>query len=96
MTFGCFPNQEGCVELNIVTCRGCNIRARFRQRGCESVVTAYSFIVLFLFDYTIAFGVSENEKKQKLKSIIREFATVILSYGFTIEDIINELKNQKP
>jgi GntR family transcriptional regulator len=38
----------------------------------------------------------ESEKKQKLRSIIREFTTVIFSYGFTTEDIINELKNQKP
>jgi len=39
---------------------------------------------------------SESERRQKLKSIIREFSTVILSYGFTTDDIINELKNQKP
>jgi len=39
---------------------------------------------------------SDFERKQKLKSILREFTTVILSYGFTIEDVINELKNQKP
>ena len=39
---------------------------------------------------------SDLERKQKLKSILREFTTVILSYGFTIEDVINELKNQKP
>jgi GntR family transcriptional regulator len=38
---------------------------------------------------------SDYERKQKLKGIIRQFTTVIFSYGFTIEDIINELKNQK-
>jgi GntR family transcriptional regulator len=39
---------------------------------------------------------TESEKKQKLRGIIREFTTVFFSYGFSTEDIINELKNQKP
>ena len=38
--------------------------------------------------------VFEAERKQKLKSIIRDFTTIILSYGFTIEELIDELKNQ--
>lgn len=39
--------------------------------------------------------ITESEKKQKLQSIVRDFATVIYSYGFTTEDLINELKNHK-
>ncbi|HAH23926.1 MAG TPA: GntR family transcriptional regulator [Prolixibacteraceae bacterium] len=37
----------------------------------------------------------ESERHQKLQSIIRDFTTVSLSYGFTIDELINELKNQK-
>lgn len=37
----------------------------------------------------------ESERHQKLQSIIRDFTTITLSYGFTIDELINELKNQK-
>lgn len=37
----------------------------------------------------------ETERKQKLQSIIRDFTTITLSYGFTIDELIDELKNQK-
>jgi GntR family transcriptional regulator len=47
------------------------------------------------FINTGSYTLSENERKQKLRGIIRQFTTVLYSYGFTTEDIINELKNQK-
>ena len=37
----------------------------------------------------------DSERKQKLQSIIREFTTITYSYGFTIDELIVELKNQK-
>lgn len=37
----------------------------------------------------------ETERKQKLQSIIRDFTTITYSYGFTIDELIDELKNQK-
>lgn len=37
----------------------------------------------------------ESERRQKLQSIIRDFTTITLSYGFTIDELIDELKNQK-
>jgi len=37
----------------------------------------------------------DSERKQKLQSIIREFTTITLSYGFTLDELIDELKNQK-
>jgi len=37
----------------------------------------------------------ESERQQKLQSIIRDFTTITFSYGFTIDELINELKNQK-
>lgn len=38
--------------------------------------------------------VFESERQQKLQSIIHEFTTISHSYGFTIDELINELKNQ--
>jgi GntR family transcriptional regulator len=39
--------------------------------------------------------ISENEKSKKLQDICNEFCTIALSYGFTINDIINHLKKVK-
>ena len=35
-----------------------------------------------------------KEKKKKLKSICNEFLTIAFSYGFTTEDVINELRKK--
>ena len=43
----------------------------------------------------IEIQISENEKKKKLQEICQEFCTIAFSYGFSINDIMNELKNQK-
>lgn len=37
--------------------------------------------------------INDSERKQKLHEIIREFSTIGLSYGFTIDELIDELKN---
>jgi len=36
--------------------------------------------------------IPEYEKKKKLKDICNEFSTIAYSYGFSTDDIINELK----
>jgi GntR family transcriptional regulator len=38
--------------------------------------------------------VFESERQHKLQSITREFTTTAHSYGFTIDELIDELKNQ--
>lgn len=38
------------------------------------------------------FQISEKEKENKLQEICNELCTIALSYGFTIDDIINHLK----
>ena len=43
----------------------------------------------------IEIQISEKEKKEKLKEICQEFCTIAFSYGFTVNDIMNELSNQK-
>jgi len=37
----------------------------------------------------------ESERQHKLQSIVRDFTTITYSYGFTIDEIIDELKKQK-
>ena len=39
-------------------------------------------------------SISDNERKQKLLWITREFTTVAFSYGFSIDDIINQLQKK--
>jgi GntR family transcriptional regulator len=45
------------------------------------------------FIYTTEIIISNNEKQKKLRDICQEFTTIAFSYGFTIDNIINELKN---
>jgi GntR family transcriptional regulator len=40
-------------------------------------------------------GLTLKERQNKMQEICREFMTVAFSYGFTIDDIIHELQNQK-
>ena len=37
----------------------------------------------------------EKEKQKKLEDICQEFLTIAYNYGFSIENLINELKNYK-
>ncbi len=39
-------------------------------------------------------GLSARERQNKMQEICREFMTVAFSYGFTIDDMIQELQNQ--
>jgi GntR family transcriptional regulator len=43
----------------------------------------------------IEIQISEKEKNKKIKEICNEFSTIAFSYGFSVNDIINQLKKQK-
>jgi GntR family transcriptional regulator len=43
----------------------------------------------------IEIQISEKEKNNKLQDICHEFSTIAFSYGFTVNDLINQLKKQK-
>lgn len=43
----------------------------------------------------IEIQISEKEKNKKLQDICNEFCTIAFSYGFSVNDIINELQKQK-
>jgi GntR family transcriptional regulator len=47
------------------------------------------------FINTVDNKISEAERKQKLQEIIREFATIAHSYGFTVNELIDELQKNK-
>ncbi|HLO58866.1 MAG TPA: GntR family transcriptional regulator [Bacteroidales bacterium] len=40
-------------------------------------------------------GITSKEKHNKLHEICREFITIALNYGFTIDELISELSNHK-
>ncbi len=39
--------------------------------------------------------ISDTERKQKLQEITREFATIAHSYGFSVDELIDELNKTK-
>ena len=47
------------------------------------------------FISNIKIQIPAKEKNNKLKEICNEFASIAFSYGFSIEDIINQLHKQK-
>lgn len=47
------------------------------------------------FISTIDIQISEKEKNKKLQEICNEFCTIAFSYGFSINDIINQLKKEE-
>jgi GntR family transcriptional regulator len=44
---------------------------------------------------TYEMKITEKEKQNKLNSICKEFVTVASSYGFTEDDLINEIRNMQ-
>jgi GntR family transcriptional regulator len=47
------------------------------------------------FINTAEINITNNEKQKKIRDICQEFTTIAFSYGFTVDDIINELQNHK-
>ena len=47
------------------------------------------------FISTTEIQISDKEKNKKLQEICNEFSTVAYSYGFSVNDIINELQKTK-
>lgn len=43
----------------------------------------------------IEIQISAKEKNQKIQEICNEFSTIAFSYGFSVDDIINQLHKQK-
>ena len=41
---------------------------------------------------TVTVGIDPKERKKKLKSIIQEFMSIALIYGFSVDEIVREIK----
>jgi len=39
-------------------------------------------------------GIDPKERKSKMKSIIQEFMSIALSYGFSVDEIVKEIKRE--
>jgi len=47
------------------------------------------------FIYKTDVKVSDKERKEKLREVCNQFMTIAYSYGFTADEVINEIKNHK-
>ncbi|OFY38691.1 MAG: GntR family transcriptional regulator [Bacteroidetes bacterium GWF2_40_14] len=65
----------------------------YKELEIQNVLETQQGTGTFIFKTDIQ--VSEKEKNNKLKEICTQFSTIALSYGFTIDNIIDELKKQK-
>lgn len=74
------------VNLNTVS-------KAYKELEIQNVLETYLGSGTFIGNTEI--NISPKEKQEKLKSICREFLTIASSYGFSIEDLTNELETIK-
>ena len=65
----------------------------YRELEIQQVLATQQGTGTFINDITIR--LSDEEKNDKLREICHEFTAIAFSYGFSIDDIINQLQNQK-
>ncbi|MBN2411791.1 GntR family transcriptional regulator [candidate division KSB1 bacterium] len=71
------------VNLNTVT-------KAYKELEIQKILETQQGTGTFIGSLTV--NISEKEKHDKLKSICREFMSIAYSYGFDVEDVIQELK----
>lgn len=64
----------------------------YKELEIQSVLETQQGTGTFISDLEIK--ISKKEKNKKLQDICNEFSTVAFSYGFTINDIINQLQKK--
>lgn len=74
------------VNLNTVT-------KAYKELEIQSILATQQGTGTFIGKTDIK--IPEKEKINKLRSICNEFTTIAFSYGFSTDDIINELQKQK-
>jgi GntR family transcriptional regulator len=74
------------INLNTVT-------KAYKELEIQSILETQQGTGTFIGKIDIK--ISEQEKNNKLQSICNEFTTIAYSYGFSTDDIINQLKKQK-
>jgi GntR family transcriptional regulator len=65
----------------------------YKELEIQNILETYQGTGTFINKSEI--DLSEKEKQIKIQEICREFMTIAFTYGFTIDQIIHELKNQK-
>jgi GntR family transcriptional regulator len=65
----------------------------YKELEIQNILETYQGTGTFINKSEI--DLSEKEKQIKIQEICREFMTIAFTYGFTIDQIIYELQNQK-
>lgn len=65
----------------------------YKELEIQNILETHQGTGTFIGEKTI--HLSNKEKNDKLKEICNEFSTIAFSYGFSTEDIISHLQNQK-
>ncbi len=65
----------------------------YKELEIQNILETYQGTGTFINKSEI--DLSEKEKQIKIQEICREFMTIAFTYGFTIDQIVYELKNQK-
>lgn len=65
----------------------------YRELEIQNVLETHQGSGTFISEIDIQ--ISNKEKKSKLQEICNEFSTIAFSYGFSVDDIIEQLKKQK-
>ena len=71
------------VNLNTVT-------KAYKELEIQNILETQQGTGTFIGSITVSIDV--KERRNKLKSICKEFLSIALSYGFTIDEVIQELK----
>jgi GntR family transcriptional regulator len=74
------------VNLNTVT-------KAYKELEIQKVLETHQGTGTFIGSVEV--DLSEKERRSKLQSICTEFMNIASSYGFTVEDLINELKQNR-
>ena len=65
----------------------------YKELEIQNVLATQQGTGTFISDIKIE--IPKEEKLNKLKEICSEFSSIAFSYGFSVEDIINQLQKQK-
>ncbi|WP_299530487.1 GntR family transcriptional regulator [Ulvibacterium sp.] len=65
----------------------------YRELEIQNILETHQGTGTFINENKIR--ISEKERAQKLGEICNEFSSIAYSYGFTIDEIIDQLQNQK-
>lgn len=65
----------------------------YKELEIQNILETYQGTGTFINKSEI--DLSDKERNSKLQDICREFMTIAFNYGFSIDDMINELQNQK-